>query len=132
MRGHRLYVIAGLAALFACALIAAGCGDDDSTSASTETSTSTSDGSASEKVDAAVKSCTDTAAQIQPEAAGSALAAACTTVGDNAKQALSEGGDQVDQALAKVADSCKSSVAQLPDGDAQSALSDLCDAIAAE
>ena len=132
MRGHRLYAIAGLAALFACALIAAGCGDDDSTSASTETTTSTSDGSASEKIDAAVKSCSDTAGQIQPEAAGSALAAACTTVGDNAKQALSEGGDQVDQALAQVAASCKSSVGQLPDGDAQSALSDLCDAIAAE
>ena len=132
MRGHRLYAIAGLAALFACALIAAGCGDDDSTSASTEATTSTSDGSASEKVDAAVKSCSDTAGQIQPEAAGSALAAACTTVGDNAKQALSEGGDQVDQALAQVASSCKSSVGQLPDGDAQSALSDLCDAIAAE
>ena len=61
MRGHRLYAIAGLAALFACALIAAGCGDDDSTSASTEATTSTSDGSASEKIDAAVKSCSDTA-----------------------------------------------------------------------
>ena len=78
-----------------------------------------------------MKSCSTTAQDL-PEAAGAAFAAACTTVGDNAKQALGEGGDQVDQALSQAADSCKSAVTQLPAGDAQAALTDLCDAIAAE
>ena len=132
MRGHRLFAIAGLAALFGCALIAAGCGDDDSTSASTTTSTSDAGESASASIDAAVKSCSDKASNLEPAAAGSALAAACTTVGDSAKQALSEGGEQAKQALAKTAESCKTAVGQLPDGDAQSALTDLCDAIAAD
>ena len=54
---------------------------------------------------------------------------ACTSVGDSAKKALSEGGEQVDQALSQAADSCKSAVTQLPAGEAQAALTDLCDAI---
>jgi hypothetical protein len=128
MRGHRWYAIPALTALFVCALIAAGCGDDETTS-STEaaTTTSTSDASA-DKIDAAVKSC-GTKAQELPEAAGAGLQAACTSVGNSAKQALAQGGEQVDQALSQAADSCKSSVAQLPAGEAQAALTDLCDAI---
>ena len=77
---------------------------------------------------AAVKSC-GKKAQGLPEAAGAALQAACTTVGDNANQVLSEGGAQVDQALSQAADSCKSAVKQLPAGEAQAALTNLCDAI---
>jgi hypothetical protein len=122
MRGHRWYAVPGLMALFVCALIAAGCGDDDETNT---TSTSTT---ASDSIDAAVTSCDDKADSLG-DAGGAALKAACTTVGDNAKKALSEGGAQVDQALSKAADSCKSAVAQLPAGEAQSALTDLCDAI---
>ena len=135
MRGHQRLATTALAALVACALIAAGCGDDDSTSdtsATTSTSATTTDGNASASIDAAVQSCTDKAGNIQPEAAGSALAAACKTVGENAKQALSQGSDQVDSALAQAADSCKQAVSSLPSGEAQSALTDLCDAIKAD
>ena len=120
MRGHRWYATAALAALFACALIAAGCGGDDETT--------TSDASGADKIDPAVASC-NTKAQELSEAAAAGLQAACTSVGNTAKQALAQGGEQVDQALSQAADSCKSAVAQLPAGEAQSALTDLCDAI---
>ena len=112
MRGHRWYAIPALTVLFVCALIAAGCGDDDETTTSSEatTTTTTSSGSAEDKIDAAVKSC-GTKAQELSEAAGAALQAACTTVGDNAKQALAQGSAE---ALSKAEDACKSAVAQLP------------------
>ena len=90
MRGRRLVVV-GLAALFACALIAAGCGDDETT---TSTSTSTSaEESSKQTVDAAVKSCSDTAQQLGG-VAGTALGGACTSVGTAANQALSTAGDE--------------------------------------
>lgn len=128
-------VMAGLVALLACGLIAAGCGDDDSTNGtsgtSAESSTST-DGGGSESIDAAVASCNEKAKDLQPPAVGSALGAACTTVGDSAKQALSQGSDQVDEALAQTETACKDAVSGLPSGQAQSALTDLCDAIKAD
>jgi hypothetical protein len=124
MRG-RWYAVPGLMALVVCALIAAGCG----TTTSSEATTSTAAASGSDKIDAAVKSCGTKAQELSPEAASTALQAACTTVGDNAKQALAKGGAQVDQALSQAADSCKSAVSQLPAGEAQSALTDLCDAV---
>ena len=133
MRGHRWYAISAVTALFVCALIAAGCGDDDETASSTEAATTTtaSDASAADKIDAAVESC-KTKAQELPEAAAAGLQTACATVGENAKQALAQGGEQVDQALSQAADSCKSAVAQLPAGDAQAALTDLCEAISGD
>ena len=121
----RFHAVAALTALFVCALIAAGCGDDDD-----ETTTTTSAGeSAQQSVDAAVKSCSDEAQQLGG-AAGTALGSACTSVGNTAKQALSSGGEQAQQALSKAESSCKSAVGQLPSGQAQDALSKLCDAIA--
>jgi hypothetical protein len=128
MRGQNLrLIVVPLGILAACVLIAAGCGDDASTS-STATTTGTVEGSAQESVDAAVTSCTD-AAQDLGEAARSGLEAACTTVGDNAAQALSSAGDQTDEALAQAADQCRTAVSQLPAGEAQAALTDLCGAI---
>jgi hypothetical protein len=130
MRGHK-FAIVGIAALFACALIAAGCGGDDSTSSSTSTSTSTSAGdNATQSVDAAVKSCTDQAQQIGG-VAGTALSGACTSVGAAATQAVATAGDSAQQALSQAASSCQSSVSQVPKGQAQDALTQLCDAIAA-
>jgi hypothetical protein len=130
MHGHLRLIAAPLGILAACALIAAGCGDDESTTStsSTTTTTGTVEGSAQESVDAAVKSCTD-AAQELDEAARNGLVAACNTVGDNAEQALSSAGDQTDEALAKAADDCRTTVSQLPAGEAQAALTDLCGAI---
>jgi hypothetical protein len=123
MRGHRFRAIAALTALFVCALIAAGCGDDE------ETTTTTSPGeSAQQSVDAAVTSCTDEAQQLGG-AAGTALEGACTAVGTEANQAISAGGENVQQALSKAERSCKSAVGQLPSGQAQDALSNLCNAI---
>ncbi len=125
MRGRRLVTV-GLAALFACALIAAGCGDDETTS----TSTSTSAGDDTKQtVDAAVKSCSDPAQQLGG-VAGTALGGACASVGTAANQALSEAGANAQQALSQAASSCRSAVGQLPDGQAQDALKQLCDAIA--
>ena len=95
------------------------------------TSTSTSVGeNATQSVDAAVKSCTDEA-QSLGGVAGTALDGACTSVGTAANQALAAGGANAQQALAQAASSCKSSVNQVPKGQAQDALSQLCDAIAA-
>ena len=125
MRRHRFHAMAVLTALSACALIAAGCGGDDD-----ETTTTTSAGAAAEqKVDAAVKSCSDEAQQLGGTE-GTALEAACTSVGDTTKQALSTGGGDVKQALSKAERSCKSAVGQLPSGQAQDALTKLCNAIA--
>ena len=125
MGGHRFYAIAALTALFACALIAAGCGDDDD-----ETTTTTSAGeNAKQTVDAAVTSCTDEAQQLGG-AAGTALEGACTAVGTEANQAIDAGGENVEQALSTAETSCKGAVNQLPSGQAQDALTQLCDAIA--
>ena len=127
MRGHRWYAVAGLTALVACALVAAGCGDEDETT--TTTTSSSAAATAEEKVDAAVKSCSDQAQQLGG-AAGTALGSACTSVGNTVKQALSSGGEDVKQALSQAASSCRSAVGQLPSGEAQDALSKLCDAVA--
>ena len=124
MRSRRLAIV-GIAALCACALIAAGCGDDETTSS---TSTSAGDG-AKQTVDAAVKSCSDEAQQLGG-VAGTALAGACSSVGTAANQALSAAGANAQQALSQAASSCRSAVGQLPNGQAQDALKQLCDAIA--
>ena len=125
MPRHRFYALTALTALFACALIAAGCGGDDD-----DTTTTTSpEASAEQKVDAAVKSCTDEAQQLGGTE-GTALEGACTSVGDTTKQALSKGGGDVKQALSKAERSCKSADGQLPSGQAQDALTKLCNAIA--
>ena len=123
MRGHRWHAIAGLTALFVCALIAAGCGDDDDTTTATS-----GGGNAEQNIDAAVKSCNDEAQQLEG-AAGTALGTACTSVGNSAKQALSSGSSNVNQALSQVESSCKSEVSKLPSGQDQDSLSMLCDAI---
>jgi hypothetical protein len=123
MRGHRFPATAALTALVACALIAAGCGDDE------ETTTTSVGENAQQTVDTAVTSCTDEANQLGG-AAGTALEGACTSVGDAASQAISEGGENVEQALSDAEDTCKNSVNQLPAGQAQDALTQLCDAIA--
>ena len=130
MRRTRLFSIAGLAALAACALIAAGCGDDDDDSTSSTASTSTSaEAGAEQKIDSAVQSCTDAASGLS-EAGAAGLTAACTTAGANAKQALSSGSADAKQALSDAATSCKSKVAALPAGQAQDELTKVCDAIA--
>jgi hypothetical protein len=122
----RLFAIAAIATLLVCALLIAGCGGDDET---TTTTTSTSPGaSAQANIDTAVQSCSDQAQQLGG-AAGTALASACTSVGNEAKQAVSTGGEQAQQALTQAASSCESAVGQLPAGQAQNALSSLCDAI---
>ena len=124
MGGHRSYAIAALTTLFACALIAAGCGGDD------ETTTSTSAlESEQQSIDAAITSCKEEAQQLSG-AAGTALESACTSVGNSAKQVLNTGGEDVEQALSDAAGSCKNQVGQLPSGQAQDALSNLCDAMA--
>ena len=124
MRGHRFYAIP-LLTLLASALFAAGCGDDDD-----ETTTTTSAAeNAEQTVDTAVSSCTDQAKQLGG-AAGTALEGACTSVGDTAKKALSSGSENVKQALSQAESSCKSAVGQLPSGEAQDALTTLCDSIA--
>jgi lipid-binding SYLF domain-containing protein len=122
MRGHRFYAAAALTALVACALIAAGCGDDD------ETTTTSVGENAKQTVDTAVASCTDEANQLGG-VAGTALEGACTAVGDEANRAISEGGENVKQALSKAEKSCKTAVSQLQSGQAQDALTQLCDAI---
>lgn len=124
MRGHGWYGFAGVAALLICGLIAVGCGDDDE---STSTTGSTAE-SATQTVDAAVKSCTDEAQQLGG-AAGTALASACTSVGNTAKQAVSSGSANAQEALSKAEDSCNTTVDQLPSGQAQDALTQLCDSI---
>ena len=104
----------------------AGCGDDDD---ETTTTTGSAASSAEQKVDAAVKSCSDEAQQLGG-AAGTALGSACTSVGTSVKQALSSGGENVKQALSSAASSCRSAVQQLRSGQAQDALTKLCDSVA--
>jgi hypothetical protein len=121
----RPYAVAGLMALLACGLIAAGCGDDDD-----ETTTTTSAvENAEQTVDSAVQSCSDEAQQLGGQV-GTALESACTSVGSAATQALSSGSEDVKQALSSAASSCNSAVDSLPSGQAQDALSKLCDSIA--
>ena len=118
----RVLAVLAMAATFA---LAAGCGDDDA-----ETTTTTSaEENAEQTVDAAVKSCSDEAQQLGG-AAGTALGSACTSVGNTAKQAVSKGGKEADKALKNAETSCKSAVGQLPSGQAQDALTQLCNAIA--
>jgi hypothetical protein len=127
----RAFTIAGLAALVVSALIATGCGDDsdDSTTSTASTSTSTSaEAGAEQKIDSAVQSCTATA-QGLGDAADAGLQAACTAAAANAKQALSSGSANAKQALSEAATSCTAKVAQLPAGQAQTALTQVCDAI---
>ena len=131
MERTRLISIAGLAALSACALIAAGCGDDSDDSTSSTASTSTSaDAGAQEKIDSAVQSCTDAGSGLG-EAGEAGLTAACTTAGANASQALSSDSADAKQALSDSAAKCKSRVAALPPGQDQDTLTQLCDAIEA-
>ena len=119
MRGHRSHAVAALTALVVCALVAAGCGDD-------ETTTTSAGENAQQTIGQAVDSCTDEAQQLGG-AAGTALDGACTEVGTEANQAISEGGET----LSEAEKSCTSSVSQLPAGQAQDALTQLCDAISA-
>ena len=123
MPRDRLFAIAAM--LLVCALPIAGCGGDDD---ETTTTTSTSSAASAEKIDTAVQSCSNKAQQLGGTA-GTALASACTSVGDKGKQAVSTGGEQAKQALSQAASSCESAVGQLPAGQAQDALSSLCDAI---
>ena len=124
MRGHRSHATAALTALVVCALLASGCGGDD------ETTTSPSAlENEQQSIDAAIKSCKDEAQQLGG-AAGTALEGACTSVGNSANQVLNTGGEAVEQALSDAAGSCKNQVGQLPSGQAQDALSNLCDAMA--
>ncbi len=119
MRAHRFHAIATLTALFVCALVAAGCGDD-------ETTTTSVGENAQQTLGQAVDSCTDKAQQLGG-VAGTALDGACTEVGTEANQALTEGGET----LSDAEKTCTSSVSQLPAGQAQDALTQLCDAISA-
>ena len=57
MRAHRFHAIATLTALFVCALVAAGCGDD-------ETTTTSVGENAQQTLGQAVDSCTDKAQQL--------------------------------------------------------------------
>ena len=127
MQALRLSLIPALAI---CALLAVGCGDDDDSSSSSSSSTSSSTSSAEDSVTSAVKSCTDKAKEIGGSQ-GTALEAACTSVGDTATKALESGSESAKAALSSAASSCKSAVGQLPKGDTQDALSKLCDALAA-
>ena len=83
-RVPRFYAMATLAALFVCALIAAGCGDDETTT------TSSVGENAQQTVDEAVTSCTDEAQQLGG-AAGTALEGACTSVGDRGESGHQRG-----------------------------------------
>lgn len=121
MRGYRSYATA---ALVVCALLAVGCGDNDET-----TSTTSALKGEQQSVDAAIKSCKDDAQQLGG-ASGTALESACTSVGNSANQVLNTGGEDVEQALSDATESCKNDVGQLPSGQAQDALSQLCDAMA--
>jgi hypothetical protein len=129
MNGRFRWMAVPLGLLAACALIAAGCGGgDDSTSATTSATTSSESSDAAQRIDAFSQSCTEKSQQLGGDA-GFALAAACSTVSDAAKQALASGSAQVDQALAQAEDSCQAAVDQLKSEQAKSTLSDLCQEI---
>ena len=121
----RSYAVAGLMVLLVSALLAVGCGDDDDDT----TTTASPAESAKQTIDSAVQSCSDEAQQLGGQA-GTALESACTSVGDTATQALSSGSEDVQQALAQAESECNSAVGPLPPGEAQDALSNLCDSIA--
>lgn len=125
-RDSRPILVVAASAL-ACVLVAAGCGDSDETD--TTTATGSGGSGAEQSVDSAVTTCTDSADQLGG-APGTALAAACKSVGDTATQALASGGEDAKQALSKAAGSCRSTVSSLPSGQAQDALTKLCDALA--
>lgn len=129
MQKHRWYARAGLTALFVCALVAAGCGGGNDTTTTTSTATTAQQRNAQQRIDEAIKSCSDQAQQLGGSA-GTALDNACTFVGAGAKQALASGSENVKQALSKLAKNCRSAVGQLPKGQAQDTFSKLCDAIA--
>src|SRR5262245_32401893 len=101
MRRRRSHATAGLTALVVCALLAAGCGDD-------ETTTTSVGENAQQTVGQAVDSCTDEAQQLGG-AAGTALDGACTEVGTEANQAITEGGET----LSEAEKTCRSSVSKL-------------------
>ena len=126
MKGHRFYAIAALTALFVCALIAAGCGDDND-----ESTTTTSAGeNAKQTVDAAVTSCTDEARRLGG-AAGTALGGACAAVGTEAKQAIDAGGENIESRPSQRRRSpARARSTSSPPGRLQDALTQLCDAIA--
>jgi hypothetical protein len=115
-----------LAALLASGLLVTGCGGDDDDA--TTPATTTSDQSAEQRIDSAVQSCTDSAQNLGG-ATGSALQTACQQVGQAAKQDLSSAGADVRKTLSETAATCRKAVKRLPSGDAQDALSSLCDAI---
>ena len=126
MRGHRWYATVGFTALFAFALIATGCGGGGGDSTATTTSPNAS---AQQELDSAIKSCHNEAQQLGGTA-GTTLDNTCTFVGTGAQQALSSGSANAKQELSSVASGCRKAVGQLPPGQAQDALSKVCDAIA--
>ncbi len=76
LNGHRRRIVP-LAAILACTLIAAGCGDGDET---TSTDTTTAGGTDAEQaIVSAIASCKDTAGQLGG-VAGTTLEGACTSV----------------------------------------------------
>jgi hypothetical protein len=119
---HRRYSRAGLTALFVCALIGAGCGGSNDT-------TTTTAGKAEQRVDAAIKSCSDQAQQLGGSA-GTRLDGACALIGQEVKQVLASGSENVKQTLSTLAKNCRKGVGKFPKGQAQDAFSQLCDAIA--
>jgi hypothetical protein len=123
MNGLVSRFLAGSLVVLACGLIAAGCGDDSGGSSGS------SDDSSVQRIDEAVEACRDKAQDIGGTP-GAALEAGCTTFGDGVKAALNQGGEAVDEGLARSADACTAAVGQLPQGKAQDALQELCDAIA--
>jgi hypothetical protein len=125
MRGHRLYLIAGLLALALCAVVAVGCGGGSDTTAET-----TPGANAQAKVDAAVQSCDQKAEQLGGSVA-TTLQGACKLVGTAADQALQQGGSAAKQGLSQAAANCRNAIGQVPSKQAKDALSSLCDAIGA-
>ena len=127
MRSHRWYTRTAFAALFVFALVATGCGGGGS---DTTAATTSAGANAQQRIDSAVQSCNQEAKQLGG-AAASTLQGACKLVGTSAKQALNEAGANAKQALSQAATSCRTAVSQIPSSQAQDALSNLCDAIAA-
>jgi hypothetical protein len=117
-------VAGALAVGLTLALGAVACGGDDDDA----TTPATSDQSAEQRIDSAVQACADSAQNLGG-ATGSALETACQQVGEGAKQDLSSAGADVRKALSEAAATCRKSANKLPSGDAQNALSSLCDAI---
>jgi len=127
MREQRFWLIP---VLVACALFAAGCGDDSDGGGGTTTTSSPAE-TAESNVDSAVKECVSKSDDIGGSV-GVGLKATCESVGDTAKKALESGSEDVKQALVQASSSCKSAVDKLPAGEAQDALSSLCKAISGD